>query len=117
MVAVFSVFATLSLIDLKILGVGMAAAVLIDATVVRGILLPAALALLGERAWPSLAPPPAPENLLRSNLPVISRGSLQAKMCRAKLIRMWHRATRYSARPARGSSHGLDGSTRSGATR
>jgi len=51
MVAVFSVFATLSLLDLKILGVGMAAAVLIDATVVRGILLPAALALLGERAW------------------------------------------------------------------
>jgi RND superfamily putative drug exporter len=30
--------------------VGMAAAVLIDATVVRGVLLPAALALLGERA-------------------------------------------------------------------
>jgi RND superfamily putative drug exporter len=51
MVAVFSVFATLSLIDLKILGIGMAAAVLIDATVVRGILLPAALALLGDRAW------------------------------------------------------------------
>jgi RND superfamily putative drug exporter len=49
MVTVFSVFATLSLIDLKILGVGMAAAVLIDATVVRGVLLPAALALLGER--------------------------------------------------------------------
>jgi RND superfamily putative drug exporter len=39
------------LIDLKILGVGTAAAVLIDATVVRGILLPAALALLGDRAW------------------------------------------------------------------
>ena len=51
MVAVFSVFATLSLIDLKILGIGMAAAVLIDATVVRGVLLPASLALLGDRAW------------------------------------------------------------------
>jgi putative drug exporter of the RND superfamily len=51
MVAVFSVFATLSLVDLKILGIGTAAAVLIDATVVRGILLPAALALLGERSW------------------------------------------------------------------
>jgi uncharacterized membrane protein YdfJ with MMPL/SSD domain len=51
MVAVFSVFATLSLIDLKILGIGMAAAVLIDATIVRGILLPAALALLGDRTW------------------------------------------------------------------
>ena len=33
------------------LGVGLAAAVLIDATVVRGILLPACLALLGERTW------------------------------------------------------------------
>ncbi len=51
MVAVFSIFVTLPLVDLKILGVGVAAAVLIDATVVRGILLPAALALLGDRAW------------------------------------------------------------------
>ena len=51
MVAVFSIFATLPLIDLKILGIGTAAAVLIDATVVRGVLLPAALALLGERCW------------------------------------------------------------------
>ncbi len=54
MVAVFSILATLSIIQLKMLGVGLAAAVLIDATVVRGILVPAALALLGERAW--LAP-------------------------------------------------------------
>ena len=51
MVAVFSIFATLPLIDLKILGIGTAAAVLIDATVVRGILVPAALTLLGDRAW------------------------------------------------------------------
>jgi RND superfamily putative drug exporter len=51
MVAVFSIFLTLPLIELKILGVGMAAAVLIDATVVRGVLLPAALSLLGDRAW------------------------------------------------------------------
>ena len=51
MVAVFSIFATLSLVDLKILGIGTAAAVLIDATVVRGILVPAALTLLGDRAW------------------------------------------------------------------
>jgi putative drug exporter of the RND superfamily len=51
MVAVFSIFATLSLLDLKILGIGTAAAVLIDATVIRGILVPAALALLGDRAW------------------------------------------------------------------
>jgi RND superfamily putative drug exporter len=51
MVAVFSIFATLSMIDVKMLGVGLAAAVLIDATLVRGVVLPAALALLGEWAW------------------------------------------------------------------
>jgi RND superfamily putative drug exporter len=51
MVALFSMFSTLPLIDLKILGIGTAAAVLIDATVVRGVLVPATLALLGDRAW------------------------------------------------------------------
>jgi putative drug exporter of the RND superfamily len=51
MVAVFSIFATLGLIEFKMFGVAMALAVLIDATVVRGVLLPAGLALLGERAW------------------------------------------------------------------
>jgi uncharacterized membrane protein YdfJ with MMPL/SSD domain len=43
--------ATLSVIEFKMFGVGMAAAVLINATVVRGILLPAAMSLLGERNW------------------------------------------------------------------
>src|SRR6516165_3335837 len=52
MVAVFSIFATLSMIEFKMFGVAMAAAVLLDATTVRGILLPAGLALLGDRAWP-----------------------------------------------------------------
>jgi RND superfamily putative drug exporter len=51
MVAVFSIFATLSVIDMKEMGVGLAAAVLIDATIVRGVLLPAAMKLLGERNW------------------------------------------------------------------
>jgi putative drug exporter of the RND superfamily len=51
MVAVFSIFATLSLIEFKMFGVAMAVAVLIDATVVRGVLLPAGLALLGDRAF------------------------------------------------------------------
>ncbi len=51
MVAVFSIFATLSFVDVKTLGVGLAFAVLIDATVVRGILMPAAMAMLGERCW------------------------------------------------------------------
>jgi RND superfamily putative drug exporter len=47
MVAVFSIFATVSMVDLKILGIGTAAAIVIDATIVRGVLLPAALTLLG----------------------------------------------------------------------
>ena len=51
MVAVFSIFASLSTVDLKMIGIGLAFAVLIDATVVRGICVPAALALLGERSW------------------------------------------------------------------
>lgn len=50
MVGVFSVFATLSMLEMKQMGVGLAAAILLDATVVRGVLLPATLALLGERA-------------------------------------------------------------------
>ena len=51
MVAVFSIFATLGEIEFKMFGVTMAAAVLIDATIVRGVLLPAGLSLLGDRAW------------------------------------------------------------------
>jgi RND superfamily putative drug exporter len=51
MVAVFSIFASLSTIDLKMIGVGLAFAVFVDATVVRGICVPAALALLGDRSW------------------------------------------------------------------
>lgn len=51
MVAVFSIFATLSFVDIKTLGVGLAVAVLVDATAVRGILLPAAIAVLRERTW------------------------------------------------------------------
>jgi uncharacterized membrane protein YdfJ with MMPL/SSD domain len=50
-VSVFAIFATLSMIEFKMFGVGMASAILIDATVVRGVLMPAALALLGERSW------------------------------------------------------------------
>jgi RND superfamily putative drug exporter len=51
MVAVFAVFATLSIIDMKEMGVGLAVAILIDATIVRAILLPATMKLLGERNW------------------------------------------------------------------
>ncbi|MCT2589551.1 MMPL family transporter [Streptomyces sp. N2-109] len=51
MTAAFSVFMTLSAIEYKMMGVGMGFAILIDATLVRGVLLPAALSLLGHRAW------------------------------------------------------------------
>jgi RND superfamily putative drug exporter len=51
MVAVFSIFATLSALEFKQLGVGLAAAILIDATLVRAVLLPSAMVLLGERNW------------------------------------------------------------------
>jgi uncharacterized membrane protein YdfJ with MMPL/SSD domain len=51
MVVVFSVFVTLSFIDFKEMGVGLAAAVLIDATVIRGVLLPASMKVLGDWNW------------------------------------------------------------------
>jgi uncharacterized membrane protein YdfJ with MMPL/SSD domain len=76
MVGVFAVFITLSFLDFKELGLGLAAAVLIDATIIRGILLPASMKLLGDWNWylPSwlewmpqvgseqdAAPPPEPD--------------------------------------------------------
>jgi uncharacterized membrane protein YdfJ with MMPL/SSD domain len=51
MVAVFSTFATLSVVSMKQLGVGLAVAIFLDATVVRGLLVPAVMTLLGERNW------------------------------------------------------------------
>jgi putative drug exporter of the RND superfamily len=73
MVGVFSLFASLSSLDLKQAGVGLAAAVLIDATIVRAVLLPASMKLLGRSNWylpgwlgwlpgarPGRSQPPAP---------------------------------------------------------
>ena len=51
MVAVFALFATLPLASTKQLGVGLAAAVLLDATIIRAVLLPAVMAMLGEKNW------------------------------------------------------------------
>ena len=51
MVGVFGIFASLSLVEIKQIGVGLAVAVLIDATIVRAVLLPAAMVLLGDRNW------------------------------------------------------------------
>jgi len=67
MVGVFAVFATLDFIDFKEMGVGLAVAVLIDATLVRGVLLPASMELLGDwnwylPRWLQWLPQPAPES-------------------------------------------------------
>jgi RND superfamily putative drug exporter len=51
MVSVFSIFITLSMLEMKMMGVALAASILVDATVIRLVMLPAALVLLGERAW------------------------------------------------------------------
>jgi len=51
MVAVFGIFATLSSLDFKQMGVGLAVAILIDATIVRAVLLPATMKLLGRWNW------------------------------------------------------------------
>ena len=51
MVGAFAIFATLGMIDFKMMGVGLAVAVLIDATIVRAVLLPATMKLLGDWNW------------------------------------------------------------------
>jgi RND superfamily putative drug exporter len=51
MVAVFGIFATLTFIDFKEMGIGLAVAILVDATLVRAVLLPATMKLLGRWNW------------------------------------------------------------------
>jgi RND superfamily putative drug exporter len=51
MVGVFLVFALMPIVDMKQMGIGLAAAVLIDATIIRGVLLPASMKLLGDWNW------------------------------------------------------------------
>jgi RND superfamily putative drug exporter len=51
MVAVFAIFLTVSTVDMKQFGFGLAVAILIDATIVRAVLLPATMKLLGDWNW------------------------------------------------------------------
>jgi RND superfamily putative drug exporter len=51
MVGVFAIFGSLSFVMFKQMGVGVALAVLLDATLIRAVLLPASMKLLGERNW------------------------------------------------------------------
>jgi RND superfamily putative drug exporter len=80
MVGAFAIFATLPILDMKEMGVGLAAAVFIDATIVRAILLPATTLLLGDWNWylpnwlrwmprPSMAEPVASDYQVLKRLP------------------------------------------------
>ncbi|HKH18600.1 MAG TPA: MMPL family transporter, partial [Solirubrobacteraceae bacterium] len=84
MVGVFAIFAGLRLLMIKQMGFGLAVAVLIDATVIRAVLLPSTMKLLGERNWylprrlewlPSLAiesgPVPRPSGVAATNGPAV----------------------------------------------
>ena len=51
MVGVFAIFATLNVLEMKQMGVGLGAAILLDATVIRAVLLPASMKLLGDWNW------------------------------------------------------------------
>jgi uncharacterized membrane protein YdfJ with MMPL/SSD domain len=94
MVAVFAIFATLAMIDFKMMGVGLATAVLIDATIVRAVLVPSAMKLLGDRNWylptwlewlprittePSVGPRPTP-----ATAPSAARGARSRSGPRAR---------------------------------
>jgi uncharacterized membrane protein YdfJ with MMPL/SSD domain len=82
MVGVFAIFATLRFIDMKQFGVGLAVAVLLDATLVRGVLLPSAMKLLGNWNWylpkwlewlprgPALEGPPDPPEPEQERRPI-----------------------------------------------
>jgi anti-anti-sigma factor len=103
MVGVFGIFATLSMIDFKQMGVGLATAVLIDATIIRAVLLPATMKLLGDWNWylpkwlewlPEVAhepPPGAPEPVAfgidverrNGDVRVALRGELDYETCTA----------------------------------
>jgi RND superfamily putative drug exporter len=67
MVSVFAIFATLSMLEMKMMGVGLAAAILLDATVIRLVLLPAALTLLGDRVWGKGTRRPTGEEVVESD--------------------------------------------------
>ncbi|MFM9628546.1 MULTISPECIES: MMPL family transporter [Streptomyces] len=71
MVAVFAVFGTLEMQDFKQLGVGLAVAVLLDATLVRAVLLPSVMLLLGNANW-------AAPKFLRTSRPAAPAGPTPA---------------------------------------
>jgi uncharacterized membrane protein YdfJ with MMPL/SSD domain len=100
MVAVFSIFATLAMIDFKMMGVGLATAILIDATIVRAVLLPAAMSLLGRHNWylpswlgwlPQVNAEPSAAAVARPVVTAMRSNSRGRKAARSR-IRAWVRA-------------------------
>jgi RND superfamily putative drug exporter len=85
MVCVFSIFATLSTPFFKQFGVGLAAAILIDATIVRAVLLPATMKLLGNRNWytPHLAQLAPPTRTTRTPTHTPARAGSQTRAHRS----------------------------------
>lgn len=75
MVSVFAIFATLSMLEMKMMGVGLAFAILLDATLIRLVILPAVLVLLGERAWrrPTDVQPGHVDAVGAARVPALSR--------------------------------------------
>ncbi|MCZ4500101.1 MAG: transporter [Marmoricola sp.] len=67
MVSVFAIFATLSMLEMKMMGVGLAASILVDATLIRLVLMPAALVLIGDRAWGRRTEHPVGEHVLEED--------------------------------------------------
>jgi len=57
MVSVFSIFATLSMMEMKMMGVALSGAILLDATLIRLVMLPAILVMLGDKVWWPWRPP------------------------------------------------------------
>ena len=72
MVSVFAVFATLGMVEMKQMGVGLAVAVLVDATLVRIVLLPAILVMLGHKAWWPARPTPVEPSAAAYDEPVLA---------------------------------------------
>lgn len=75
MVSVFAIFATLSMLEMKMMGVGLASAILLDATLVRLVMLPAILVLLGDRVWWPSRPPRPRGELVREPEPAYAEVS------------------------------------------
>ena len=78
MVSVFAIFASLSMLEMKMMGVGLSAAILLDATLIRLVILPAVLVLLGERVWWPSRPgrpldPPVEEEVEEADSRLVSR--------------------------------------------